>query len=264
MLDAVGAGFYKLLWLIMHAKKIILLVILYSICNLLSYYALARVEAAVYTVLLQLKIFTTAAFAVLLLGRNISSAKWRSLFLLVLGCILVASPTFNRCICDFMEKDSASSEEKVPWYESTLGILGVITMVTISGYSSIYFESMLKRVGEKITIWERNFQLAFYSALLLIVIVVWEMKIGHMADIRFFQGWTINTVIVALVQAGGGLLVAATLKYADSILKTLATSGAIVISAVLGNLLLGGVLDIFVSIGCLATILAIFNYTFDS
>jgi hypothetical protein len=35
----------------------------------------------------------------------------------------------------------------------------------------------------------------------------------------------VNAVLIALIQAGGGLLVAATLKYADSILKTLATSG---------------------------------------
>ena len=45
---------------------------------------------------IQLKIFSTAAFAVVLLGRNITSPKWRALLLLVLGCILVASPTFNR------------------------------------------------------------------------------------------------------------------------------------------------------------------------
>lgn len=78
-----------------------------------------------------------------------------------------------------------------------------------------------------------------------------------------FQGWSLVTLLMALFQAGGGLLVAATLKYADAVLKTLATSGSIVISAVLGYLLLGGTLDIFVGIGSVATILAIFNYTLD-
>jgi hypothetical protein len=46
-------GFSKLLWLLSHARKIIILVILYSFANILSYYALARVDASVYTVLLQ-------------------------------------------------------------------------------------------------------------------------------------------------------------------------------------------------------------------
>lgn len=51
--DAVGTGFSKLIWLLINAKRIIVLVVLYSIANLLTYYALARVEASVYSVLLQ-------------------------------------------------------------------------------------------------------------------------------------------------------------------------------------------------------------------
>ncbi len=136
-------------------------------------------------------------------------------------------------------------------------------MVTISGISAIYFEHILK-VGEKVTIWERNFQLALYSTLLLVAFVVYEVNDGTTDNLVFFRGWTINTVLIALIQASGGLLVAATLKYADAVLKTLATSGSIVLSTVLGFLLLSGVLDIFVSIGCVATILAIFNYTLDT
>ena len=77
----------------------------------------------------------------------------------------------------------------------------------------------------------------------------------------FFNGWTMNAVVIALIQAFGGLLVAATLKYADAVLKTLATSGSIVISAVLGFLFLEGTLDMFVSLGAVTTILAITNYT---
>ncbi len=42
------------------------------------------------------------------------------------------------------------------------------------------------------------------------------------------------------------------------------TVGSIVLSAGLGWMLLGGTLDIFVSVGAVATILAIFNYTLDA
>ena len=73
-----------------------------------------------------------------------------------------------------------------------------------------------------------------------------------------------NAVLITLVQSGGGLLVAATLKFADAILKTLATSGSIFLSAVLGKILLNGQLDIFVTLGGITTILAIFNYSFDA
>ena len=275
--DAAGSGFSKLLWLALHSKQIVVLVILYSIANIMSYYALARVDASVYTVLLQLKIFSTAAFAVVLLGRNISATKWRALMLLVLGCILVASPTFNKAIdCTkefkqrFLSKGGEDNEdEKVNAMEAVFGVITVLAMVTISGYSAIYFEKMLKKVGERITIWERNFQLALYSIVLLVAIVAYELQDEYEERVEaneplFFNGWTMNTVLIAMVQAGGGLLVAATLKYADAVLKTLATSGAIVMSAVLGWILFGAQLDIFVSIGCVSTILAIFNYTLDT
>lgn len=55
-IDAQGSGGAKLLWLILRAHKIIVLVVLYSIANLLAYYALARVDAAVYTVVLQVSL----------------------------------------------------------------------------------------------------------------------------------------------------------------------------------------------------------------
>lgn len=87
------------------------------------------------------------------------------------------------------------------------------------------------------------------------------METGGTGFLVFFNGWTMNAVVIALIQAFGGLLVAATLKYADAVLKTLATSGSIVISAVLGFLFLEGTLDMFVSLGAVTTILAITNYT---
>jgi hypothetical protein len=51
--DAVGSGTSKMLWLLLNSTKIILLVVSYAVANILAYYALARVDAAVYTVLLQ-------------------------------------------------------------------------------------------------------------------------------------------------------------------------------------------------------------------
>eukprot|EP00981_Chlorochromonas_danica_P012679 scaffold5256_cov192-Ochromonas_danica.AAC.5 len=258
-----------------------------SVANILSYFALARVDAALYTVVLQLKILTTAAFSVIFLGRSFSGAKWRALILLVFGCILVASPAFDR---DREEDYSATTNTSSLGHvvNVALGIAAILVMVTVSGYTAVYFESMLKK--EKISVWERNFQLAFYSVLLLILIITSEMSyqsnnmFGSSENLasttqlaggasasavwfkwpRLFKGWTFNAFLLAVIQAGGGLLVAATLKYADSILKTLATSGSIVLSAILGYLLLGADLDIFVSIGCCCTILAICNYSLDT
>jgi hypothetical protein len=79
-----------------------------------------------------------------------------------------------------------------------------------------------------------------------------------------WDNWSLLTIIVAILGAAGGILVAATLKYADAILKTLATAGSIVISTLLGYFFLGGPLNVVIVIGACAVILAIFNYTMDT
>lgn len=53
VVDAQGVGYRKLLWLTWNSQKIVLLVFFYALSNLLAYYALARVDASAYTVLLQ-------------------------------------------------------------------------------------------------------------------------------------------------------------------------------------------------------------------
>lgn len=99
-----GVGLSKLYWLAMNSSQIILLVVMYSIANLLAYASLSRIDAGVYTVLQQLKIFTTAGFSVLFLGTSISYTKVRGLVLLAIGCVLVASPAYNKpdsnCVTD--------------------------------------------------------------------------------------------------------------------------------------------------------------------
>lgn len=288
------------MWLLFNAKKVVVLVVLYSCANLLSYFALARVDASIYTVLTQviqqfslictfhsqyidrmysyyqflsqLKILTTAGFAVLILKRNISLTKWRALFLLVLSCVLVASPTYNipadnECSTDVEDTSKYhNGNHEANFGAQMMGVGAILLMTLTSGFSAIYFESVLKSTGEKVTIWERNFQLAFFSISLLLLIRMWGYFFSDSdstADVHIFHGWSFVTVLVAVIAAAGGLLVAATLKYADAILKTLATAGSIVLATILGNLLLADYVDVFVLLGCVCTILAIVNYTFE-
>lgn len=179
----------------------------------------------------------------------------RALALLVLGCILVASPNFSH------SQDSSSSPTIDPYSQIFFGYGSVLTEVALSGFASIYFEKVVKSTTEVITIWERNFQLGIYSILMYSVIIMYE---GGSGERVAWSNWSALTFSVSVLGAAGGLLVAATLKYADSILKTLAAAGAIVLSTILGHYFLDGPLNIVVSIGALTTIIAIANYTFDA
>ena len=116
-----GQGFEKIIWLLVHSGKMLVLAAIYGAMNILSFVAFQGIGAGEFTVCAQLKILTTAAFSVLLLGTHISLAKWRALGLLVLGCILVASPNF----------DSKMITEKKSVDKTVLGYTAVLTEVEI-------------------------------------------------------------------------------------------------------------------------------------
>ena len=88
------------------------------------------------------------------MGKNVSSNQWRALGLLVVGSIMVASQgSSDGCAVNTPKKE-------VDFSTKFEGLVAVMAMIVLSGYSSIYFESILKLSGEKLTIWERNFQLS--------------------------------------------------------------------------------------------------------
>ncbi len=63
--------------------------LLYAVQNNLLFVALSNLDAATYQVIYQLKILTTAGFAVLVLGKSLYSHQWASLLILTLGVTLV-------------------------------------------------------------------------------------------------------------------------------------------------------------------------------
>ena len=257
--DARGEGLQKLIWLISHSGKMLVLAAIYGAMNILSFVALQYIGAGEFTICAQLKILTTAGFSVAILGTSLSWTKWRALGLLVLGCILVASPNFTH-----NNNNNNSSSKTTEMTLQLFGYSAVLTEVVLSGFASIYFEKVVKSTTEVVTIWERNFQLGFYSILMYIGIIWYEHQHAASNGRLAWSNWSWVTVLVAVLGAAGGLLVAATLKYADSILKTLAAAGAIVLSTLLGHYFLAGPLDLIVIIGALTTITSIANYTLDA
>ena len=70
--------------------------------------------------------------------------------------------------------------------------------------------------------------------------------------------------LLAVLGAAGGLLVALSIKHGDSILKTLATTGAIVLTGCLDYWFLDGPMTPSMVIAGVMVIISICNYTFDA
>lgn len=102
-----------------------------------------------------------------------------------------------------------------------IGILAVALEVTLSGFASIYFEKVVKVAGLKsgqLSIFERNVQLALHSSPFYICMIMFSSE-------KLGEGWNLYGIMFTVMGGGGGILVALSVKYADSILKTLATIG---------------------------------------
>ncbi|CAJ1950604.1 unnamed protein product [Cylindrotheca closterium] len=240
----------RIVYLVETSKKMFVLALIYGAMNILSFVALRNISAGMFTIFAQCKIMTTAVFSSIILKRSYSWTKWRALIALMMGVLLFSEPIWGDPV----------HRKEIEGGNVMIGTAAVITEVTLSGFASIYFEKVIKLDPLKLNIWERNFQLALGSLPVYLFFIAGDG--GGMTG--FFGGWSWIAFLLSLLGAAGGLLVALSIKYGDSILKTLATTGAIILSSLLDHYLLGGPLTPPMIIAAVQVITAICNYTFDA
>lgn len=258
-------GLSKMARLAGDSSKMAVLAGIYAAMNILSFVALRRIDAVTFTVCAQLKILTTALCALVFLGRPVSPTKWRALILLVLASILVSVPQIDNA----REKDS-------DLFTQAIGILAVLLEVTLSGAASVYFEKVVKTKADGMSLWDRNFQLAMWSILLYTLYGFAESAFfaGASSKIAIAHGvaapcssitcFSPVTWLVAILSAGGGLLVALSIKVADSVLKTISLANAIVLTTLFSHWFLAGPLNLTIGVGSLCSVLGVLNYAFDA
>lgn len=192
-----------------------------------------------------MKILTTAVFAVIILRKKLLPTQWGSLVLLVAGVAMVQ-------LTD-QKKAAAADQDQ----NRVLGFAAALGACVLSGFAGIFFEKMLK--GADISVWMRNVQMSLLSIPLGIITCL--ISDYNRIDTKgFFHGYDIYVVYLIVLQAGGGLLVALVVKYADNILKGFATSLSIIISCIASIYLFNFDLTIQFTIGASLVIGAIFMY----
>jgi UDP-sugar transporter A1/2/3 len=241
----------QLMYLVSISKKMLVLAMIYGAMNILSFVSIRNISAGMFTIFAQTKILTTATFSTIMLRRQYSWTKWRALIALMMGVLLFSEPIWG---------SKSNSHSALTDGNAFVGTVAVMIEVSLSGFASIYFEKVIKTDPLQLGIWERNFQLALGSMPVYLLFIACDG--GGTAG--FFGGWSAMAVLLSALGAAGGLLVALSIKYGDSILKTLATTGAIVLTGLLDYLFLGGPLTSSMAIAGVQVIIAICNYTFDA
>jgi len=222
--------------------------LVYVLQNNLLYVSASNLDAATYQVTYQLKILTTAIFAVIMLRKKLFSTQWGSLLVLVCGVALV-------------QLSQGGEARKIAVEQNrTLGFAAALGACLLSGFAGIFFEKMLKT--SDLSVWMRNIQLSLLS-LPLSLLTSFANDGSQISQKGFFFGYDWFVYYLILLQACGGLIVAVVVKYADNILKGFATSLAIVLSCVLSIYFFDFQLTVQFSLGTLLVIGSIFMYGYD-
>ncbi|TGZ65861.1 hypothetical protein CRM22_005646 [Opisthorchis felineus] len=195
--------------------------VVYTIQNNLLFVGYTYLSAVSFQVSYQLKIFTAAIFFRIILKRQLSRTQWFALFLLFAGVsITQVSDASN----------AGRSDSAATVWEQMLALSSVLLACTCSGFAGVYFEKLLKGTRKSVAV--RNIQLSFYGITAGILTVL--IKDGASVQQRgFFFGYDSIVWVSIFTQALGGLLIAATIRYADNILKGFAPSVAIVLNFIL-------------------------------
>jgi len=221
----------------------------YYCMNRLSFVALRRIDAGTFTVVAQLKTLTTATFSYLILRKQFSAVRVRSLIYLVCSVIVISEFAATHSNPGHIREDN-NGEDRELWI-FMMGLFAVMTEVTLSGLISVYYQKVLQDDKRNLSAWDRNIQLAIFSIILY-------FPTFH--NDGYFAGWSIITLIVSFLGALGGLLVAFSMKYTDAILKALATSAAIVLTSILSHYWLNGPYGIPIAVSSISVVVAIFTY----
>lgn len=200
------------------ALKIMVPALLYLVQNSLLYVALSNLTAPLFQVTYQGKLVTTAIVSVLMLNRKYTFQQWICLVGLSVGVAIVVLGESG---------DKKNDDEETKDQSLSVGLFAVTVACFSSALAGVYFEKVVKAPAapgqakkKPVSVWMRNIQLAFFT---IITASVQGMFTGSKTEREgaeskpYFHGFTFWVWVLVGLQAGGGLLVAAVIKYADNV-----------------------------------------------
>lgn len=186
-----------------------------------------------------------ALFSVSLLSRQLSWMQWWSLILLCIGVAVTQLST------------QASTSQSRTIGNPVAGFVAVFVAAVLSGFAGVYFEKILK--ASDVSLWVRNVQMCVIGIPIGFATMMYSNESPQIMEHGPFYGYTWMVAFVIVVQAVGGLLVAAVVKYADNILKGFATSMSLIMSLLVSMIIFEFQPTLHFTIGAVRTVLNDFS-----
>ena len=219
----------------------------FTLQNFLLFISLEHLDVMTFQILSQSKLLFAALFSISLLRKSISLLQWIALLVLCSG-VLLAQYDSIQGKAQKHHKDEANAKY-------LLGCVLCVLSGLSSSFAGVYFEKVVKTTAPSLAI--RNIQLGLFGIPLCALYTAAtdglplpeeEKSLGY-----FIWG-------LVAVHAGGGLLVAAVVKYADNILKGFATACAIIATGLWGAVFQDYHPSATFLVGCLLVTVSIIMY----
>mmetsp|Transcript_24684 Transcript_24684/g.53246 ORF Transcript_24684/g.53246 Transcript_24684/m.53246 type:complete len:382 (-) Transcript_24684:41-1186(-) len=207
--------------------KLIVPALLYLIQNNLLFVALANLSVGMYQVTNQGKLLTTALLSRIMLKKHISSMQYLSIAILGFGVALIHLSDHHA-----KKQTDTSAIDTETGQNHLLGLIAVLICCVTSSFSGVYFEFILKKSPNQLSVHCRNFHLASWSLLFAIFHILFE-DFAQVKEYGLFHGFDMIVVLIVIAQGMTGFVVSMMIKYASAVLKGFAIS----VSAVFATLL---------------------------
>lgn len=233
----------------------------YNLQMSLEYVALANLNAATFSVLVQTKLLFTATFAAAVLRKRLRYIQVISLVLLTVGVMLCNMPTHH---AGDGKEEGGDEDDGTMDAKTVRGITATLGIALSSGFASVYTEKVIKSQRRPTSTGEYGLaysqvQLALMS-LLTIGIYAIVKDFVKIVQLGLFHNFSPAAFLSVINSACGGLIVAGVLKYADSVLKGYATAISVVFTGVLSMFLFGTHLGVIYFLGIVNVITAVVLY----
>jgi len=198
--------------------------LLYTVQNNLIFVALGHLEIVTFQVLYQAKLVITAVLLVLCLGQRFSARQWLALVMLMIGVVLVELSSATGA--------KSGSRHRHSQLRLGIGAAAALGSAALSSLAGVYFETVVKRKeAHAVTLWARNVQLGLFAIPLACLGVATQGRaVWTRGLLTGFDGFVWALVVL---NASGGLVVAAVIKYGDNILKNFSTASAVVVGSLI-------------------------------
>jgi len=232
-------------------KNTILVIVPASAYNLqmtLEYIALANLDAAMFSVLVQTKLLFTAIFSAIIIRKKLKYIQIISLTLLTVGVML--------CNMKFGDSTGVSNSK---------GVIATLGIAVSSGFASVYTEKVIKSqrlnspVKGQYSLAYTQVQLASMS-LLAMGIYACFTDLRQIIENGLFHNFNGGAFLTVFNSALGGLIVASVLKYADSVLKGYATAISVIATGLMSMIMFGTELHVVYFMGIINVVMAVLLY----